>query len=959
MKLFGVSTLVLTLVAEKSAANINKKTVEEFNQDEISNPTTSMLDYAVECADIKLSDDSCTVQFFFEMLSSPEELMMMPIATPMGNYSAMGLYETFYLYLDTNNDGTISDEELDVVKRVLDLNQDGVISLDELANAERYLVTMFPFMFPFHLNQTTGGLEETLFVDNLELYDLDHDGILSDEEKQHAMQVVQAFYEEIYPTQKDLFLVLQQLQKDNEGLGEIMNLLDMDSDGSFNESDLVSLQSVITGFKPGQVNLDNFNLTIDGTSIFINDENVTQVLSILYSMVDENIKLVLEDYFGGFLNSSSSLDETKAEVFETLDLNQDGIIDAEEMKSIQAILFGMYEENIYPGQIPFFLNETFDMMKEDIDIELAYSIFMNDTRVSDEDKEILTSVIDLDGDGYISENDFDQGTALLLGFYDEIVDTSSPGARSIPMEMNNVNRVETKCELPLLDDALIVEIAASSAFDHCKDTHEAMETINGLQSLFGASECISSLCLKDSQKQIIWEWMETCTDVELPPPSTMKRKNMFDDIYAWTSTQTENQQDAILECMMNHTMSSVPQDFDLEQDIPPLEEINSPPALGLINQCYLPGFMNMAEKTCSERVAPLAFQMCIENIVLSAENHDSEEDFFGFSYQYEYSFSYNYDFSFSYDYNNSGGSGDDDKMNDYPQESFYIDKFCSIMTELSSDKGQECMLPICQSVYSFKTEGDQEPHEDNDGVTNFQSSAPVVAPSMIPSIATSSAPSSAPTLRHLNQPEIVKSVEVKFQASVSFDSLTVEDIPPIGPELDAMVQVLQNAISNNLPVGSSARIIKIAGIPVNGGLTRRRRRRLDGTVSGVEVEFEVTKKIECDGNDCSGAIEESNTFYTAATTQLNTAVADGSLESDIEEEATISGVTVLQIVEVKEDSFSSSSLETSILEEVIETNNDDENDDEGESNDTSTARKWIYFPKTFMLSAIISVLFHF
>jgi len=860
---------------------------------------TTMFDlefnHLMGCAEIELSQESCLIQNVISILPSSDDLLNLTISTPLGNFSAQELYISFNSYLDTNGDGTVSQEEIYNAKPSFDLNQDGLISLEDLAVAESFIKTMVPYIVTNISNETT-FLNQSL-VEKLEIYDLDGDGIFSNDEIENGLEVLTTFFHDIYPSMGEIVLQVQNLEN-IEGGEELLNALDFDSDGQFNVSDIEMIQSIV-----GDV--------LTNMSVAPQLNNITSVINAGNSLDKEeilsNLELFLQEATANLTNVTIPINETVMEIFSTLDVNGDGNITGDEFEMLESMLISMYDSAEYQGPLLSVLEENSTIV-DSLDVENFYTAVMNNTFISEDEKEMLASAMDLDENGIIAAEDFNQGAEILFQIF-------NPNKNNVTDNQNKrIDDYESTCGLPFPDDALAVEIAAGLAFSQCNysgaelDRNETEHTMNNLHALLNASECIDILCEVNTQKEIVIDWLESCTDMKLPSAEHRNEPS-------YPELGHEQEEDLFLSCMFDFALTLKPENLDV-----PELSFKDPSA----TKCTLPG-LSSSEQFCSSTTGPQAIDACIHLYEgRPSQNDDVNDDFFDLSYNYQFSYSYSYNynpvfdwFEMSYDYEHSYNYNyGDDQLLSLDQ---YKEKLCSILTHLSSNEGKECLLPVCDSIQNFEFAYNEE-DVDFSSSTIVPSPTFISPPSAIPTVieetsgtgydinVPSFAPSHHSSLRPSPIPEFVKSVEVKFQAKISFENLNKEDIPQEGPEFLAMVQVLENALSQNLPDGSSARIIKIAGILVSG-LSRR---RLDDT-TGVEIEFEVTKTISCDGNDCNLAIAESNTFYSSATNQLNSAISTGLLETSIEEEASILGLVTLQSIEVDTESFVASSLETKVV----------------------------------------------
>lgn len=912
------------------------------------------LDHLMGCAEIELSQESCIIQNVLTLLPASQELLNVSIPTPLGNFSAQELYDSFNSYLDTDGDGVISHEEILHAKPTLDVNQDGAISLEELGHAENFIKTILPFIISDFSNETS--LFNQTFVSQLETYDLDGDGTFSEEEIQSALDILTVFFQDVYPTINDIILQVQQLEN-IEGGEDVLSALDLNADGQFNESDLVSIQSIIGSItnmsERPQINdltsivnvsnilsneqffsnfemilqeaLQNFtnitgpsNDTVSNFEIVIQDvlTNLTNFTETIDDTIS-NFEIMFQDTVANFTNATGATNITIMEIISTLDINGDGNITTEEFDIIESMLISMHDQGDFQNISLSTLGDNFTGL-DVLDIGIIYTSVMNNSFVSDDNKDILMLAMDLDGDGEVAEEDFDQGNAIILQFFDQIVNPNEIIDTNTRADMNEV--VTETCQLPFPDDALAVEIIAGMALNQCIynissfDVNNTETSMDQLHALFNATECIDSLCVADTQKDIVLDWLEQCVDINIP--SIEPRS----EIIFSNSITVDSIDDPFLACMIDFALSAKPENLEMA-DSPSFRKSGP-------DECFLPGLW-APENLCSNTTGPLAIQACIDLYEGDRDDDSIMDDIFSLSYNYQASYSYAYDYgsifgwSMQDDLNGYGMSYDYQQSYDYNNVihqitglNEYKDEFCSILTHLSSDEGKECILPVCSSIQLFEF-GYDENDPPIDRPTFSPSSSVVESSTIVPtgngppsnsehsSFVPSNTPSHHPSLRPSLYYETMKSVEVKFQAKMLFENLSREDIPQQGPELKTMVQVLEAAISKNLPSGSTARILKIAGILMNG-LSRR---RLDDT-NGVEIEFEVTKTIDCDGTNCNVALQESSAFYTSATNQLNNAILSGVLETDIEGEATILGLATLQDIQVNTESFVASSVET-------------------------------------------------
>ena len=449
------------------------------------------------------------------------------------------------------------------------------------------------------------------------------------------------------------------------------------------------------------------------------------------------------------------------------------------------------------------------------------------------------------------------------------------------------------CEVPNVDAAsieFIVEMSKGKCLDDGKDVEDstidtATETFT---ALFGATQCWESLCHEETMMMLITDYMEDCADINLP--------------FLSGSDRTPSPDEDIVGCMIDFVMSTPNAEFGLpEQSYQHSEDSH--------DHCYPPGHYDV-QNLCPSTVAPIALSHCTGmgrpdipppgNYYGSMSYQYGDADYWGWDedlfFEDQLFSSMSMSMSMSIDY--KGGGDDKPPKEDPDRDARLMEDFCIILDQLSSDKGKQCLLPLCGM------EG-----EDNDNNESIPpSSMPSTEPSVMPSVQPSGFPSSAPSL--LPTSSVTNGViEIRYEAAIKVDNLDISDIPVTpGEELNKIVNVLKEVLRQFLPANSVARILSIGGISVAGSTNRRiRRYRLlqaaggDADVEsdvGVEIEFEVISTLECDDVECSDADTMSRETYNAMTTDINEAVLEGTLTTAIQEQATEANVEVLAAIEI-------------------------------------------------------------
>ena len=467
---------------------------------------------------------------------------------------------------------------------------------------------------------------------------------------------------------------------------------------------------------------------------------------------------------------------------------------------------------------------------------------------------------------------------------------------------DDVEEEDHACVVPELDTEAL-EFIIAMAKGTCEQggqvvTDDDIMAVNyKYTALFSASHCWEQLCDDELHLKLIGDYFKDCADIDLP-----------------FASGNPTPDDGVLACMIDYAMSTSHAEFGLSQQDP-------------LDQCYPPGHRDVAG-TCPSSIAPFALKHCIGD-------KPADDDFFG-SMSYEYGdmdwgwgedlfFEDQFFFSMSMSY----GYGDSDDIDKPPppppvdpdRDARLMEDFCMLLEKLSSDKGKQCLLPLCDGITGADndvletTAPSTEPSSEPSLQPSLQPSVlPSAVPSVAPSPASSASPSSPPSNEYSNGV-----VEIRYEAAIKVDGLDVSTIPTSpGAALTKLLTVLTSSISRFLPEDTMVQITSIGGVPVadigteavsrpttttstSDGRLRRYRLLEADTSTGVEIEFEVVSTVECDDVECTDADEISNQAYETMTQDMIQAVDSGDLTSTLQEEAAAADVLALASITI--DSF--------------------------------------------------------
>jgi hypothetical protein len=464
-----------------------------------------------------------------------------------------------------------------------------------------------------------------------------------------------------------------------------------------------------------------------------------------------------------------------------------------------------------------------------------------------------------------------------------------------------------------------VEVFISEASEQCaisghQVSEQEKESVKGKMSvLFNAEDCWESICHEDSFLTLTSNKMQHCLNVDLPVTMTNPQVVL--------RNPKKYVEDSRLACMIDYVMRIDRSDFIMDMN-PDQTSV----------QCFPPGFNEM-KILCPTLLGPEAMSQCpAPKRPIHNDDFWSGGDDLSYDYGYDFSFSYEYhvDDYLSYDF----GDKDDDHS-----DGDLINDMCQILEVMSSKKGQECLLPLCELFDSENGWFDPESKDD-------KKSIPSANPTMQPAPAPIS-PTLSPTASPTPVPKMGK-VEIKFEAAIVLN-MNMTDVPTQPSELVGILAVLTKVINEFLPPDASARILRIGDVDV----ARRNLRKLQ---EGLKVDFEVIMTKECDTASCTGATEMADDMYEGVTTEFQDAVSDGSLTTAIQDEAEKENIPVLQDVSVDEDSFEADDVTVKV--ETVSIPNDDENDDSNDDGTESSGVRWysgLHFIITFATILFMNV----
>ena len=326
------------------------------------------------------------------------------------------------------------------------------------------------------------------------------------------------------------------------------------------------------------------------------------------------------------------------------------------------------------------------------------------------------------------------------------------------------------CSPPTVSESQVLT-TLQAANDLCMDdfTDYLDSAASLVLQVFAAESCWTSLC-NDEQAllRVESQYMEQCANVDLPYPSESTGELMI---------TKDEENDAILTCMLEHVMSTPANDFGFDD----------PPVV-----CWPPAYDNIGA-VCLESLAKPAYDKCTENkAFFDAINEDMELDEDVHQYM-------SMSMSMSMDYDDDDAEDDEFFKDNDMSEMMLIARFCDIMESITTDKGLECLGIICDNAIAMPSDApslefsampseapssmpSSAPTQESSAMPSeapssmpsaSPSAAPSVSPSAMPSAAPSSAPSSSPTFQDVQQ---IVQVELVAEFAIDMASSNVPDL---------------------------------------------------------------------------------------------------------------------------------------------------------------------------------------
>lgn len=357
---------------------------------------------------------------------------------------------------------------------------------------------------------------------------------------------------------------------------------------------------------------------------------------------------------------------------------------------------------------------------------------------------------------------------------------------------------------------------------------------------FNDGACWTSLAAEKASLSLESKWIKTCADTKLPYPIPQEDVSMF--------TMDSVHHRSILTCMLDLVFEMPPATFDLPA-----------PTNGSPETCFPPGHTNIAT-VCPSVLGPRTAKLCLD--ADATRNDDSE-------------------MSMSY----SGGSA---KGNTDP--AIFVDEFCDLMVQLSSDVGRGCLLDLCEFDPTAAP------------TTTTQSASPSVAVSASPSLLASSAPTSSPSKVESASPTHQASASPtespSWEPSIS-QFPTYIDVQAV-VDIEVFSTVTLNISSTDVPsdntdfLGVMAMAIKSLIVPSEVTVrlpegTRRIRRLESGDKLDLSVQVSATRDCFVEKCDEFGAITAGRIEREVVKAALN-----GTLTSSINGFARMEHVGILE-----------------------------------------------------------------
>lgn len=403
-------------------------------------------------------------------------------------------------------------------------------------------------------------------------------------------------------------------------------------------------------------------------------------------------------------------------------------------------------------------------------------------------------------------------------------------------------------------------------------------------TLFKSDLCWASLCEENSLLGIESLFVKQCSGVNLPYPIESRESMVF-------SGQDED--NTVLTCMLDHVMNAPASEFGFDE--PPI-------------QCWPPAYdEDNIGSFCSDSLAKPAFDHCTSNSAFF-DTMKGELTYMSMS------------MSMSMDYGDTGTSINEMEL---------IERFCTILDGITTEKSLECLGMICDNpstmpsgspsaapsdapsfmpssnAPSFMPSSNAPSYMPSYSLSVAPSTSPSAAPSVIPTASPSGVPSVAPSMAPSSSPtfkDLQYIVDVKVIATMSMDlgSFSAPDL------LDEVVKgSFLEALSN---FGDS---INVTVLAIDGNTLRRRLQNV------VPIQFSVEETEECYHPDCN---EYASNLIAILNNILQQSVTDGSMTTVIRQEAVARTVDELATATVITDSYELVQSESVLHDPVIVSN---------------------------------------
>ena len=383
---------------------------------------------------------------------------------------------------------------------------------------------------------------------------------------------------------------------------------------------------------------------------------------------------------------------------------------------------------------------------------------------------------------------------------------------------------------PLIIDEFAIHQMVVTAKNRCMTQgisigeNEVEEASEKFSKLMSAEHCWGSLCDARTGLIVVGQHMEQCARIEMPfsmlhPNEAAEKPALYE-------------RDLKVACMLNYVMTASHSEFGLAD---PLE--NS------AEMCYPPAHYDI-ENVCPAVIGPKALDHCTLDLPVFPEKP--------MSYDYEDPMSYGYDFSMSHNYEwpeiDWGFSLVSDPFSmDYSwrdskqiqEDKSAINELCQILFQMSSEKGKECLQPLCDISINEKNNynnGGNSNNEGGDVVDDSPTSAPYALETHEPT--TPLSPTKLPVATPSSMPSLT---QLPVATPSSMPSKVPSSVPSTAPSVDAMAtsSVTPSQIPSSSPSisTSSIALLTLSPTPTPVPSTQFPTARLENGV--VEMKFQA------------------------------------------------------------------------------------------------------------------------